>query len=92
MKDVNKRELQSWDLFKFVEGVENNGNIYETFDTDKWLLFKGYSFQTSKAFNTDSLVDSKFEIIGTKKEWLDEKSYDYVKRERMNRWEYFLDS
>lgn len=92
MKDIYKRELKAWDLFKFVEWVESDWNIYETFQAEDKLLFKGYSFQSTKAFNTDKLLDSKFEIVWTNKEWLDEKSYDFVRRERMNRWEFFLDS
>lgn len=92
MKDINKRELQPWDLFKFVEGVDQNWDIFETFKADGKLLFKGYTFQSNKAYGTNKLVDSKFEIIWNNKEWLDESSYDYVRRERMRRGEFFLDS
>ena len=92
MKDINKKELQAWDLFKFVEWADKDWNIYETFEAENKLLFKWYSFQSNRAYNTSKLIDSKFEIVWNNKEWLDEKSYDYVRRERMNRWEYFLDS
>ena len=89
MLDKNKRQLQSWDLFRFTDGWQL---IYETFKKWDKLLFKWYSFQSRKDFDTKDLSDFKFEIVGDKDWWFDDRYYDVIKRERMKNWEHFLDS
>ena len=89
MLDKNKQQLKAWDLFKFTDW---GSLIYEAFSKWDKLLFKGYSFESKQDFDSWNLSDFKFEIVGTAKDWLDERSYDYIKRERLKRGERFLDS
>lgn len=89
MIDKNKQELKAWDLFKFTDGWQL---IYETFSKGEELKFKGYSFESKQDFDANKLSDFKFEIVGTRKDWIDAKFYDVVKTERVRRWEHFLDS
>ena len=89
MLDKNKQQLKAWDLFKFTDGGQL---VYETFQDGDDLKFKGYSFTSRQDFDTKKLTDFKFEIVGNNREWIDPKYYDVVKRERLKRWEFFLDS
>lgn len=89
MLDKNKQELKAWDLFKFTDGWQL---VYETFKDKSWLKFKWYSFTSRQDFDTKNLSDFKFEIVWTSKDWISPKYYDVVKRERIKRWEHFLDS
>lgn len=89
MLDKNKQQLKDWDLFKFTDWWQL---IYETFSDWKELKFKWYSFTSRQDFDTNKLSDFKFEIIWTAKEGINPKYYDVVKRERIKRWDYFLDS
>lgn len=89
MLDFNKKELKDWDLFKFRDWWQL---IYETFSKGEELKFKGYSFESKQDFDANKLSDFKFEIVWNNKEWVNPKYYDEVKRERLKRGEYFLDS
>ena len=89
MLDKNKQVLKPGDLFKFTDW---GTLIYQTFTKGDKLMFKGYSFDSRYDFDWDNLNNFKFEIVWTVKDWLDERSYDYVRKERIKHWDHFLDS